>query len=40
MPALREHGQGDQLVVVRVRTPTKLTPRQKELMEQLSKEGA
>jgi molecular chaperone DnaJ len=39
MPALREHGQGDELVVVRLRTPTKLTPRQRELTEQLSKEG-
>jgi molecular chaperone DnaJ len=39
MPALRENGRGDELVVVRVRTPTKLTSRQKELMDQLSREG-
>jgi molecular chaperone DnaJ len=39
MPALRENGRGDELVVVQVRTPGKLTPRQKELMDQLSREG-
>jgi len=39
MPALRENGRGDELVVVQVRTPTKLTSRQKELMDQLSREG-
>jgi len=39
MSALRENGRGDELIVVQVRTPTKLTPRQKELLDQLSREG-
>jgi molecular chaperone DnaJ len=39
MPALRENGRGDELVLIQVRTPTKLTSRQKELIDQLSKEG-
>jgi molecular chaperone DnaJ len=39
MPLLRENGRGDELVFVQVRTPTKLTPRQRELVEQLSREG-
>ena len=39
MPALRENGRGDELIVVQVRTPTNLTPRQRELVEQLSREG-
>jgi molecular chaperone DnaJ len=39
MPALRESGRGDELVSVQVRTPTKLTPRQKELLDELSREG-
>lgn len=39
MPALRGNGRGDELVVVKVKTPTKLTSRQKELVEELSKEG-
>jgi molecular chaperone DnaJ len=39
MPALRESGRGDELVVVQVRTPTNLTSRQKDLFGQLSKEG-
>jgi molecular chaperone DnaJ len=38
MPDLHDGGRGDELVVVRVRTPTKLTSRQKELLEQLSRE--
>ena len=40
MPAIRESGRGDELVLVQVRTPTKLTSRQKELFEQLAREGA
>jgi len=39
MPALRDYGRGDELVVVQVRTPTKLTPRQQDLMRELSREG-
>ncbi len=39
MPALRENGRGDELVLVQVKTPTKLTSRQRELMQELSKEG-
>ena len=39
MPALRDGGRGDELVIVQVRTPTKLTSRQKELVQQLSREG-
>ena len=39
MPDLHNRGKGDELVVVSVRTPTKLTWRQKELVEELSKEG-
>jgi molecular chaperone DnaJ len=39
MPALRENGRGDELVVIRVRIPTKLTERQRQLVEELSKEG-
>ena len=40
MPAIREYGRGDELVLVQVRTPSKLTSRQKELFEQLAREGA
>ncbi len=39
MPALRENGRGDELVVVQVKTPSKLTPRQREIIEELSREG-
>jgi molecular chaperone DnaJ len=39
MPDLHDGGRGDELVVVRVRTPTKLTSRQRELMEEFSREG-
>ena len=39
MPDLHNAGRGDELVIVRVRTPTKLTSRQRELMEAFSKEG-
>jgi len=39
MPILRHNGRGDELVVVRIRTPTKLTSRQRELLEQLRREG-
>lgn len=39
MPALRDYGRGDELVVLRVKTPTKLTPRQQELVRELSREG-
>ncbi len=39
MPALRGNGRGDELVVVQVKTPTKLTPQQRELVQHLSREG-
>ena len=39
MPSLRDRGRGDQLVIVQINTPTKLTPRQRELIQDLSKEG-
>jgi molecular chaperone DnaJ len=39
MSAIRENGKGDELVVVQVRTPTNLTSHQKELVQELSKEG-
>ena len=39
MPLLRESGRGDELVVVQVKTPTRLTARQRELVEQLLREG-
>ncbi len=37
LPNLRQHGQGDQFVRVVVETPTKLTQRQKELLEEFAK---
>lgn len=39
MPSLREDGRGDELVVVQVKTPSKLTAKQRELVEGLSREG-
>ena len=39
MPSLRDNHRGDELIVVQVKTPTKLTSHQKELVEQLSREG-
>ena len=39
MPAIRENGKGDELVVVQIRTPTNLTSHQKELVQELSREG-
>jgi molecular chaperone DnaJ len=39
MPSLRQNGRGDELIVVRVRTPTELSSRQKELVQELSREG-
>jgi len=39
MPSLRGSGRGDELVVVQVKTPTGLTSRQKELVQQLAREG-
>ena len=39
MPAIRENEKGDELVVIQVRTPTNLTSHQKELVQELSKEG-
>jgi molecular chaperone DnaJ len=39
MPSLRENGRGDELVMVQVKTPSKLSPRQRELFQELSKEG-
>ncbi len=37
VPYLRRNGRGDQLVMVRVLTPTKLTQKQKELLRELGK---
>jgi len=39
MPDLHNGRRGDELVVINLRTPSELTSRQRELMEQLSKEG-
>lgn len=39
VPVLQGYGRGDQLVVVRVETPSKLTSRQKELLEEFAREG-
>ena len=39
IPALHGYGRGDELIVARVETPTKLTARQKELLEEFSREG-
>jgi len=39
MPELRHSGRGDELVVVQISTPTKLTPQQRELIQNLSREG-
>jgi molecular chaperone DnaJ len=37
VPVLQGYGRGDQLVVVKVETPTNLTKRQKELLEEFAK---
>jgi molecular chaperone DnaJ len=37
VPNVRGHGVGDQLVRVQVEVPTKLTPKQKELLEEYAK---
>jgi molecular chaperone DnaJ len=39
MPGLRFSGSGDELVIIRVKIPTKLSQRQRDLIEELSKEG-
>jgi molecular chaperone DnaJ len=39
IPNLQGYGRGDQLVVIRVETPTRLTSRQKELLEEFALEG-
>jgi molecular chaperone DnaJ len=39
IPALQGYGRGDELVIVRVETPTQLTDRQKELINEFAKEG-
>ena len=39
IPSLQGYGRGDQLVVVRVETPSKLTSRQKELLEEFAREA-
>ncbi|MEK7494237.1 MAG: J domain-containing protein, partial [Patescibacteria group bacterium] len=39
MPRRAGYGKGDLLVAVNIHTPTKLTRRQKELLEELKKEG-
>jgi molecular chaperone DnaJ len=38
-PNVRGYGQGDQYVIVRVVTPTNLTAKQKELLEEFAKDG-
>ncbi len=38
IPALQGYGRGDQLVVIRVEVPTKMTARQKELLEEFAQE--
>jgi len=39
MPGLRLSGRGDELVVIRVKIPTKLSQRQRDLLQELSREG-
>ena len=39
IPDLRGYRRGDQLVILRVETPTQLTSRQKELLEEFAREG-
>lgn len=39
IPVLQGYGRGDELVIVRVETPTSLTARQKELLEEFAREG-
>jgi molecular chaperone DnaJ len=39
IPTLQGYGRGDQLVVVRVETPTGLTSKQKKLLEEFAREG-
>ena len=39
MPSLRDNRRGDEIVVVQVRTPTNLTSHQRELVEELSRDG-
>lgn len=39
MPGLREYGRGDELVVVQVKTPTKLSAQQQELIRELARQG-
>jgi molecular chaperone DnaJ len=39
VPHLSGHGRGDQHVVIRVETPTKLTHRQRDLLEEFSRES-
>jgi len=39
MPELRHSGRGDELVVVQISTPTKLSAHQRELIQNLSREG-
>ena len=39
MPALRDNRRGDEIVVVQVKTPTKMTSRQRELIQELDRDG-
>ena len=39
MPGLRDNRRGDELVIVRLRTPTRLSQRQRDLIQDLSSEG-
>ncbi|MGH7254222.1 MAG: molecular chaperone DnaJ [Nitrospirales bacterium] len=39
IPSLKSHQTGDQILRIKVQMPTKLTPRQKELLTEFAKEG-
>jgi molecular chaperone DnaJ len=39
MPVLRGNGRGDELVILQVKTPTGLTSRQRELVQEMAREG-
>jgi molecular chaperone DnaJ len=39
MPALRDNSRGDELAIVQIKTPSKLSSRQQELIRELAKEG-
>jgi molecular chaperone DnaJ len=39
VPVLQGYGRGDHLVIVRVETPTNLSKRQRELLEEFARES-